>query len=79
MDAATKAASAHAPVVRLNAWQALMRREIGPLPLPVYLAIAGITIAAALNGKLPNDMIGGLSVLMLMGFRSYCFLSCSTT
>ncbi|MFL6630827.1 MAG: 2-hydroxycarboxylate transporter family protein [Massilia sp.] len=68
MEAATKAASAHAPVVRPHAWQALMRREIGPLPLPVYVAIAGITIAAALSGKLPNDMIGGLSVLMLMGF-----------
>lgn len=42
--------------------------RIGPLPLPVYAAIAAITLLAALNKKLPDDMIGGLAVLMLLGF-----------
>ena len=47
---------------RLAAW------KIGPLPAPVYLAIAAITVAAALSKRLPNDMIGGFAVLMLAGF-----------
>lgn len=38
------------------------------MPLPVYAAIAVITLLAALNKKLPDDMIGGLAVLMLLGF-----------
>ena len=51
-----------------RAWRKLLNYKIGPLPLPLYLAISLITIAAALNKKLPNDMIGGFAVLMLMGF-----------
>jgi malate:Na+ symporter len=46
----------------------LLNLKIGPLPLLVYLALCGVTIAAALSGRLPNDVIGGLSVMMLMGF-----------
>ena len=42
--------------------------KIGPLPAPVYLAIAAITVAAALTKRLPNDIIGGFAVLMLAGF-----------
>lgn len=50
-------------------WRArLFNTRIGPLPLPVYLALAVVTILAALNKKLPNDMIGGFAVLMLLGF-----------
>jgi malate:Na+ symporter len=47
---------------------ALRRYRIGPLSLPVYVALAAITAVGVWNGKLPNDVIGGLSVLMLLGF-----------
>lgn len=58
----------HPPQAQQSAWRKLLNYKIGPLPLPLYLAISLITIAAALNKKLPNDMIGGFAVLMLMGF-----------
>src|SRR5580698_9545319 len=41
--------------------------EIGGMPLPMFLAVALVTIVAAITRKLPNDMIGGLAVLMLAG------------
>ncbi|WP_322405169.1 2-hydroxycarboxylate transporter family protein [Massilia luteola] len=63
-----EAASTHAPVAPTGKWQALMRHRIGPLPVPVYAVIATVTVAAAAAGKLPNDVIGGLAVLMLAGF-----------
>ncbi len=49
-------------------WGKIRDYKIGPLPLPVYVAIAAVTIIAALNKRLPNDMIGGFAVLMLAGF-----------
>lgn len=42
--------------------------KIGPLPIGVYLVAALVCGAAVYSGKLPNDVIGGLSVLMLLGF-----------
>lgn len=42
--------------------------KIGPLPLPVFLAASLVTGLAIHTGKLPNDVIGGLSVMMLAGF-----------
>jgi malate:Na+ symporter len=42
--------------------------RIGPLPAPLYLALAVLTICAAITKRLPNDLTGGLMVLMLMGF-----------
>jgi malate:Na+ symporter len=42
--------------------------RIGPLPLPVYLAMAFIVVFAAINKLLPNDLIGGLAVMMMAGF-----------
>lgn len=48
-------------------WRRITQAKIGPLPLPVYLAIAAVTIAAALTKRLPNDIIGGFAVLMLLG------------
>ncbi|MBZ5668078.1 MAG: 2-hydroxycarboxylate transporter family protein [Acidobacteriia bacterium] len=45
-----------------------MSYHIGPLPLPAYLAIALIVVLAALNKRLPNDLIGGLAVMMMAGF-----------
>mgnify|MGYP001035099803 CR=1 FL=1 len=56
-----------APAVRHGMWRLVGRRKIGPLPWPIYAVIAAITIIAALNRKLPNDMIGGFAVLMLAG------------
>jgi malate:Na+ symporter len=40
---------------------------IGGMPLLMFLAVALITILAAITKRLPNDMIGGFSVLMLSG------------
>lgn len=68
MEVASKAAGAHAPIPRQGKWQALMRHQIGPLPLPLYAAIAAIVVTAAAYDKLPNDIIGGFAVLMLAGF-----------
>jgi malate:Na+ symporter len=56
-----------APIVAPgSSW--LSELKIGPLPLPVYLAGALVTVLAAYTGRLPNDVIGGLSVMMLAGF-----------
>lgn len=41
--------------------------DIGLLPLPVYAAVALVTGVAIWMGKLPNDVIGGLLVLMMVG------------
>lgn len=61
-------ASIQAQDTRTGLWRTLVDTKIGPLPLPVYVTIAAITVLAAINKKLPNDMIGGLAVLMLLGF-----------
>ena len=45
----------------------LMRYKIGPLPVPVYVILAAIIFGAAIYGKLPADMIGGIAVMMIMG------------
>ncbi len=41
--------------------------RIGAIPLPLYVLLAVIVFAAAALGELPNDMIGGLAVIMVMG------------
>ena len=53
---------------RAGLWRTLSGYRIGPLPLPVYATIAAITLLAAFSKKLPDDMIGGLAVLLLLGF-----------
>jgi malate:Na+ symporter len=45
----------------------LSKITIGGMPLPMFLAVALVTILAAVTKRLPNDMIGGLAVLMLSG------------
>lgn len=42
--------------------------KVGPLPLPIYVAASVIVILAAKYKALPNDLIGGLALLMLSGF-----------
>ncbi|MEN3374881.1 MAG: malate:Na+ symporter, partial [Hyphomicrobiales bacterium] len=56
------------PIVAAPGSSWLSELKIGPLPLPVYLAGALVTMLAAYTGRLPNDVIGGLSVMMLAGF-----------
>src|SRR3954463_14873179 len=51
-----------------GSWQRLAAVKVGPLSLPVYVTLSAVTIFAAFTGKLPNDIIGGLSAMMLMGF-----------
>jgi malate:Na+ symporter len=57
-----------APVPQLAAVRKLTAIKIGPLPIGNYVAAALVCAAAIYYGKLPNDVIGGLSVLMLLGF-----------
>jgi malate:Na+ symporter len=42
--------------------------RVGPMPLPLYLAIAAVIFGAATVQKLPADMIGGFAAIMLLGF-----------
>jgi malate:Na+ symporter len=49
-------------------WNRVARVKVGPLPLPLYLTLAALTAAAVFTKRLPNDLIGGLMVLMLAGF-----------
>ncbi|MBV8502902.1 MAG: 2-hydroxycarboxylate transporter family protein [Paucibacter sp.] len=49
-------------------WRRVIALRIGPLPLLVYIAACTVVIAAAFTKKLPNDLIGGLGVMMLLGF-----------
>lgn len=64
MDTTYRAAEAPQTAVATN----LARFKIGPLPVGIYGAAALVCGAAVYSGKLPNDVIGGLSVLMLLGF-----------
>lgn len=41
--------------------------KVGPVPLPLYLVLAGIVLAAAARDKLPADMLGGFAVIMILG------------
>ncbi len=41
--------------------------KIGSIPLPLYLAMALIVVGAALQRRLPSDMIGGFAAIMIMG------------
>ncbi|NHV28788.1 2-hydroxycarboxylate transporter family protein [Burkholderia sp. D-99] len=45
----------------------LLTLKIGGMPLPMCIAIAIVTMLAAVTKRLPNDMIGGFAVLMLSG------------
>lgn len=41
--------------------------KVGVMPLPVYLVLAAIILGASYTNSLPNDMIGGFAVIMIMG------------
>jgi malate:Na+ symporter len=48
--------------------QKILKIHVGPLPLPLYLIIFAIIYVASIIGKLPEDMIGGFAVIMIMGW-----------
>lgn len=47
--------------------QRLLQIKVGPIPLPLYLVFALIIFTASVLGELPNDMIGGFAVIIVMG------------
>jgi malate:Na+ symporter len=60
--------SINLPVEQQSLWQKLCAYKVGPISMPLYAAVALVTVLAAYNKRLPNDMIGGFAVLMLAGF-----------
>jgi malate:Na+ symporter len=46
----------------------IVNYKVGPMPLPLYVVVAIVVIAAAFVKKLPADMIGGFACIMVMGF-----------
>lgn len=42
--------------------------HIGPMPVAVYIATAFVAVFSVSTAKLPNDILGGLLILMLAGF-----------
>lgn len=48
-------------------WDKLVNFKIGPVPLPAYLFFAAVIFLASYYGKLPKDMIGGFSVMLILG------------
>ena len=48
-------------------FEKLMDIKIGVISLPVYIVLSLIVIFAAKTGNLPNDIIGGFAVIMVMG------------
>ncbi|WP_025681991.1 2-hydroxycarboxylate transporter family protein [Paenibacillus maysiensis] len=45
----------------------LGRIKVGVIPLPLYAVIALVVYAAAITQRLPNDMLGGFAVIMILG------------
>lgn len=45
----------------------LINIKVGVLPLPLYLTLAAIILAASVYNTLPADMIGGFAVIMILG------------
>lgn len=48
-------------------FEKLMDIKVGVISLPVYIVLSLIVIFAAKTGNLPNDIIGGFAVIMVMG------------
>lgn len=46
----------------------VVAHKVGPVPLPLYIAIAAVVFGASVIGKLPADMIGGFAAIMVLGF-----------
>ncbi|MGZ9586003.1 2-hydroxycarboxylate transporter family protein [Paenibacillus marinisediminis] len=55
------------PKEKQGLWQRFMNLKVGVIPLPLYIIFAFIIFAAAALGELPNDMIGGFGIIMILG------------
>jgi malate:Na+ symporter len=51
-----------------NLLSSILNYKVGPVPLPIYAAIAAVVFGASVVGKLPADMIGGFAAIMVLGF-----------
>ncbi|WP_237154241.1 2-hydroxycarboxylate transporter family protein [Oryzibacter oryziterrae] len=51
-----------------NLLSSIFNYKVGPVPLPIYAAIAAVVFGASVVGKLPADMIGGFAAIMVLGF-----------
>ncbi|WP_323703727.1 2-hydroxycarboxylate transporter family protein [Mammaliicoccus sp. Dog046] len=45
----------------------IIKAKVGVLPLPLYVVLAAIIMAASVFNTLPPDMIGGFAVIMILG------------
>ena len=52
----------------MKAFQHLMERRIGIVPLPVYALLWGLAAAFVAIGKLPSDILANIALLALGGF-----------
>ncbi len=50
-----------------NFFQKLINWKIGVIPFPLYIALALIIFLAAYYNELPNDMLGGFAIIMILG------------
>lgn len=50
-----------------NAFQKLIHWKIGVIPFPLYLALSIIIFLSAYFNQLPNDMLGGFAIIMILG------------
>ncbi|WP_179032956.1 2-hydroxycarboxylate transporter family protein [Paenibacillus kribbensis] len=51
----------------VEAIKMLGKIKLGVIPLPLYLVIALVIYLAAVTQRLPNDMLGGFAVIMILG------------
>ncbi|MDQ0493139.1 MULTISPECIES: 2-hydroxycarboxylate transporter family protein [Paenibacillus] len=51
----------------VDAIRMLGKIKVGVIPLPLYVVIALVIYAAAITQSLPNDMLGGFAVIMILG------------
>lgn len=64
----TSPAADAAPAQQAGFLRRLVSHKVGPMPLPLYVVVALVVVAAAFVKKLPPDMIGGFACIMVMGF-----------
>nr|MDH3161562.1 2-hydroxycarboxylate transporter family protein [Bacillus licheniformis] len=50
-----------------NIFHKLINWKIGVIPFPLYIALALIVFLATYFNELPNDMLGGFAVIMILG------------
>jgi len=62
----TTSGSAAAP--QTSAFEKISGIKIGPMPIGIWIASMVVAVVAVYTNTLPNDVIGGLLVLMLLGF-----------